>query len=179
LNAFGDAKDLVEGVLGNRALCVVLLMAALSASCSSPEGSSPTTPVAPTAGNPDASTNVDPELTFCVTETNRYRATLGLAALTRSNSLEAYAAVGAREDGLAHVPHQHFKSTNGGGIASAENEMNGFNQSLHGLIEQGLAGMWAEGPGGGHYENMRGRYSQLGCGVFVNGNEITVVQDFR
>ena len=168
----------------NRSLCVVVLMVAVTAACSSPEtsspeGSSPTTPLAPTAGNPDASTNLDPELTFCVTETNRYRATLGFAALTRSTALEAYAAVGAREDGLAQVPHQHFKSTNGGGIASAENEMNGSNQSLHGLIERGLAGMWAEGPGGGHYENMRGRYSQLGCGVFVNGNVITVVQDFR
>ena len=32
---------------------------------------------------------------------------------------------------------------------------------------------------GGHYENMRGAYSQLGWGVCVNGAEITVVQDFR
>jgi hypothetical protein len=47
------------------------------------------------------------------------------------------------------------------------------------VIQQGLAMMWAEGPGGGHYENMRGSYTQLGCGVFVNGNEITVVQDFH
>jgi uncharacterized protein YkwD len=163
----------------NRSLCVVVLTAALSASCSSPEGSGPTTPVAPTAGNPDASTNFESELNFCVTETNRYRATLGLAALTRSNALEAYAAVGAREDGLAHAFHQHFQSTNGGGIASAENEVRASNQSLHTVIGQGLAGMWAEGPGGGHYENMRGRFSQLGCGIFVNGNEITVVQDFR
>ncbi len=44
---------------------------------------------------------------------------------------------------------------------------------------QGLAGMWAEGPGGGHYENMRGPYTEVGCGVFVNGVDITVVQDFR
>jgi hypothetical protein len=28
-------------------------------------------------------------------------------------------------------------------------------------------------------ENMRGPYTQLGCGVFVNGTEITVVQNFR
>lgn len=162
----------------NRSLCVVVLMGALTAACSSPEGSSPTNPTAATPST-TSSTNLESELSFCVTETNRYRATLGLSPLTRSSALEAYAAVGAREDGLAHAPHQHFQSTNGGGIAFAENEMNGSNQSLHRLIEQGLAGMWAEGPGGGHYENMRGRYSQLGCGVFVNGNEITVVQDFR
>jgi hypothetical protein len=91
------------------------------------------------------------------------------------------AAAGAREDGLDHVGHQHFRSTNGGGIASAENELPWWpsNYAVHGVIQQGLALMWAEGPEGGHYENMRGRYSQLGCGVFVNGNEITVVQDFR
>jgi hypothetical protein len=47
------------------------------------------------------------------------------------------------------------------------------------VIEQGLAMMWAEGPGGGHFENMRGRYVEVGCGVFVNGSEITVVQNFR
>jgi hypothetical protein len=49
--------------------------------------------------------------------------------------------------------------------------------------------MWAEGPGGGHYENMIGDYASLGCGVFIathpglrpgaqDGDEITVVQDF-
>ena len=39
--------------------------------------------------------------------------------------------------------------------------------------------MWAEGPGGGHFENMRGPYKELGCGVFVNGPEITYAQEFR
>ena len=53
------------------------------------------------------------------------------------------------------------------------------NLSAHKLMVKGLADMWAEGPGGGHYENMRGPYTQLGCGVFVNGVDITFVQDFR
>ena len=120
------------------------------------------------------------ELIFCVAETNRYRATLGRAPLTRSSALEAYAAVGAREDGLTGQPaHQHFKRTNGGGVARAENEMWGSNLPVHTLLVRGLANMWAEGPGGGHYENMRGPYTELGCGVFVSGVEITIVQDFR
>ena len=116
---------------------------------------------------------------FCVTETNRYRATLGLKPLTRSSTLEAYAAIGAREDGLSGQHHQHFRRTSGGGVAVAENEFWGTNLALHTLMVRGLADMWAEGPGGGHYENMRGPYTQLGCGVFVNGVDITVVQDFR
>jgi hypothetical protein len=51
--------------------------------------------------------------------------------------------------------------------------------SVRAVIRDGLAFMWSEGPGGGHYENIRGPYMQVGCGVFVNGNEITVVQDHR
>ena len=46
-------------------------------------------------------------------------------------------------------------------------------------IRQGLADMWAEGPGGGHYENMRGEYTELGCGIYIEDGSITVVQDFR
>jgi len=115
-----------------------------------------------------------------VAETNRYRAALRLPALTQSSALETYAVAGAREDGLSHVAHQHFRSTNGGGMAYAENEIPWWaSTSVHSVIQEGLGMMWAEGPGGGHYENMRGPYTQLGCGVFVNGNEITVVQDYR
>ena len=120
-------------------------------------------------------------MTFCVNETNRYRATQGRSPLTRSGALEAYAAAGAQQDGLAQAPHQHFGSTNGGGLASAENELLAWSGAVHDVIQQGLAGFWAEGPGGGHFENMRGSYKdkELGCGVFVNGSVTTVVQDFR
>jgi hypothetical protein len=60
----------------HRRFCyVAVLTAALTASCSSPEGGSSTNPLAPPSG---ASTNLEPELTSSVTETNRYRATVGL-----------------------------------------------------------------------------------------------------
>jgi uncharacterized protein YkwD len=173
--------NLVIDMTNIRTLCVVALAAALTAACNSSDGSS-RNPVAPTPSNPQPSFNLEAELTFCVSETNRYRATLGLSGLTRSGALEAYAAAGAQEDGLAHAPHQHYRSTQGGGLlARAENEISAWpaTSSVHVVIQQGLAMMWAEGPGGGHYETMRGPYTQLGCGVFVNGNEITVVQDFR
>ena len=117
--------------------------------------SSPSTPTQPAP--PAASFDLQTELIFCVAETNRYRATLGLAPLTRSSALETYAAIGAREDGLTgQHTHQHFRRTSGGGIAVAENEFWGSNLTVHKLMVQGLAAMWAEGPGGGHYENMRG-----------------------
>ena len=104
----------------------------------------------------------------------------GLPALTRSSELEAYAAAGARQDGLAHQAHLHYKSANLAAKGIAENELPWWpGSSVRSVIQKGLAMMWAEGPGGGHYENIRGPYTQLGCGVFVNGNEITVVQNFK
>ena len=39
--------------------------------------------------------------------------------------------------------------------------------------------MWAEGRGGGHYDNLAGGYTQVGCGVFVQADRVTVVQAFR
>jgi uncharacterized protein YkwD len=127
-----------------------------------------------------AASTLPDDLAFCVTETNRYRARLGLPPLARSTELEALAAAGARQDGLAHQAHQHYKSAKLATKGIAENELPWWpGTSVRSVIERGLASMWAEGPGGGHYENMRGPYSTVGCGVFVNGKEITVVQNFR
>jgi len=46
-------------------------------------------------------------------------------------------------------------------------------------MREGMVQIWREGPGGGHYENLHGPYSVVGCGVFINGNEVRVVQHFR
>ena len=171
----------------------VVLTAVLAASCN-PPGSKPASPPPsrtprdieiPSSSSPPGKpsglpASFEQELEFCVNETNRYRATLGLPPLVQSRELEAFAAEGARQDGLAHKPHHHFKTANTNFVATAENEIPWWpGSSVRSVIEQGLARMWAEGPGGGHYANMRGPYSRIGCGVFVNGTEITVVQNFR
>lgn len=121
-------------------------------------------------------------LVYCVSETNRYRATIGAPPLVRSAELEAYAAGGARTDATARDAHSHFKSTSGG-MAVAENELPwwplGRFRTVQDVMRQGIAEMWAEGPGGGHYENLTGPYTEMGCGVFIHNGEITVVQDFR
>jgi len=144
-------------------------------------GSSPTAP-GPSGGigaPTGAASASEADLTFCVTEANQYRASIGKAPLTRSSTLEAYAATGAHDDGLAHTGHGHFHTAPG--VARAENEIPWWAHlaSVHEVMQQGLAQMWAEGPGGGHYENLRGPYTEVGCGVFRSGSEITVVQDFR
>jgi uncharacterized protein YkwD len=121
------------------------------------------------------------EKAFCVDETNRYRAMVGKPPITRSDALEAYADVGAQQDGTTGNAHGHFSATNGGGISFAENEIPrwpGGAGDVRQVITEGLALMWSEGPGGGHYENMIGNHAKLGCGVYVGGGAITVVQDF-
>lgn len=142
------------------------------------------TPTAPSAAagttTPASSANVDASVSFCTEEINRYRATIGLGPLDRAADLDAFAGQAAEHDGRAGVPHQYFRLTNGGGISRAENQLlrwKGY--GVNDVIRQGLAQMWAEGPGGSHYQIMAGKYAQVGCGIFKNGNEVNVSQDFR
>ena len=82
------------------------------------------------------------------------------------------------------MPHTHFRRTNGGnGTARAENTIPWWNMSRHGsvrsVIRSGLEQMWSQGPGGTHFENLRGQYTEVGCGIFISNGEVTVSQDFR
>jgi uncharacterized protein YkwD len=124
------------------------------------------------------------ELGLCVQRMNTLRASKGLAPFGRDATLERYAAAAARTDGLAHTPHRHARETrHGNGVARAENEilwwsLDGYG-SVEAIIEGGLDDMWRQGAGGAHYDNLVGPYKQAGCGIFVNRDEVTVVQAFR
>ena len=63
----------------------------------------------------------------------------------------------------------------------AENEALLWSQSgtIQDTIQQAIALFHAEGPGGGHYQNLEGPYTQVGCGVYIATGNITLVQDFR
>lgn len=157
-------------------LWVVSLIAVAATSCAR-EAASPSAPSSPPAAT-DLSLSAD--LSYCADEVNRYRATVGRPPLAVSSSLEAFAAEAAHVDGLAHQAHHFFAMTNGGGTSSAENEILwwvGF--GVQSVIQQGLEQMWESGPAGEHYDIMTGAFSQIGCGIFVNGSEVTVAQDFR
>jgi uncharacterized protein YkwD len=121
---------------------------------------------------------------YCVEEVNRLRATVGAPPLTRSERIDGFSNDAAHVDGEAHQAHTYFRMTNGGnGTARAENVIPWWKASQYGsvrtIIRQGLAMMWAEGPGGSHYENMKGSYTEMGCGVFISNDEVTVSQDFH
>ena len=128
----------------------------------------------------------DADKQFCLDETNRHRSANGKSALKRSSVLEVFADEGAQVDAQKKEPHSHFKAKNGGGVARAENEIPGWMgwtldafKDNRAIIQKGLQVMMDEGPGGGHYENILGAYTELGCGIYVNGKEVTVVQDFH
>jgi uncharacterized protein YkwD len=120
----------------------------------------------------------------CADVVNGYRAQAGRAALTRSDALERFAAEAAAYDAERGQAHAYFIATQGGGVAYAENEIPGWPLGADGsvltIIDEGTAMMWAEGPGGGHYDNMVGNYTEIGCGVFITaGDFVWVAQDFR
>ncbi|HSD89027.1 MAG TPA: CAP domain-containing protein [Kofleriaceae bacterium] len=132
-------------------------------------------------GNPGGS---DVPHQTCITETNLYRQMNGKAAVAWSQALETYADAGAMDD-FNTSPHHHFASTNGGGIAFAENEcpQQGNWQVPAGgdvsqVVKDCIAAFYSEGPGGGHYDNMMGPYAKLGCGIYQSGTKITILQDF-
>jgi hypothetical protein len=108
---------------------------------------------------------------------------VGAPALTRSTAIESYAAQSAMQDGTAHVAHEHVNQSPPSGTWG-ENEITWWPvvmyQSTREVIQSGLARMWDEGSGGGHYRNMVATlFTQMGCGVYIANGEITVTQDFQ
>jgi len=131
---------------------------------------------------PDESVNAT-SLEFCVQETNRLRTMNGRAAVERSKQLEEFANTGARIDHDG-PPHGHFRQARDSGVAFAENECRRWSLDQSGgdmnkLVALCIASFYAEGPGGGHYENLLGEdYRTVGCGIFQSGTSVTIVQDF-
>ena len=139
---------------------------------------------APPGGSPDAPAGMQTAKQVCVSETNRYRAMNSKPALVESTQLETYADTGAMVD-FGGQPHQHFSSTSGGGIAFAENECPhwGLQGDMSELVKSCVAAFYSEGPGSdyathGHYINMMGAYAKLGCGIYMSGGSVTIVQDY-
>jgi uncharacterized protein YkwD len=160
-------------------VCIALVFLIWCAACaSSPAGPSPA------AGDGTDASAYSGERTICVQVANQYRASVGKPALTRSAVLDEYATAAARTDGTVKIAHHHARTTNlGNGISKAENAILWWSLRYYGTVEsivrRGLDDMWKQGEGGSHYTNIVGSFTETGCGIFVNGDEVTVVQAFR
>ena len=113
----------------------------------------------------------------CVDEINRYRATLGLAPYARMQTSETCADGQAQSDSQTGQAHGAFTKCG----EYAQNECPGWPGATDKVIKDCLAMMWAEGPGGGHYENMRkASWRKVSCGLYTAPNgEVTAIQNFR
>ena len=134
-----------------------------------------------TARRADATVVTDDDLDFCAAETNRHRAQLHLPPVTRSVEVEAYAAAAARADHASQVAHSYTDGHHGDPGAFAENEAVRwpFTPPVQRVVAEAIAAFWREGPGGPHYENVRGDWRVVGCGVWTEQDTVTVVQHFR
>ena len=160
-------------------VCAAFLLSLLAAGCAG-------SPAAPstTAGASADSPAYSAEMSLCIQVTNQYRARVGKSPLTRSSVLEEYATTAARTDGTVKIAHHHARTTNlGNGLSKAENAILWWSLRYYGTVEsvvrRGLEDMWKQGDGGSHYRNLVGGFTETGCGIFVNGDEVTVVQAFR
>ena len=120
------------------------------------------------------------DLAFCASETNRYRASVGVGALAQAADLDAFALAAARSDHASGVGHDYFQA-NAIGLAAENMALRWpFGGNVRSLITAALAAFWAEGPGGAHHENMRDpRWRRVGCGIYIEGSQATLAQEFR
>jgi hypothetical protein len=114
---------------------------------------------------------------LCVDEINRYRATLGLGPLERASDREACANGQVAADASSGHWHGRFGACGD----AAQNECNASPTPAADMIKGCLHGMWSEGPGGGHYENMKSASAtKVWCGFYTTPNgDVWSVQDFR
>ena len=115
---------------------------------------------------------------ICVDKINEYRATLGLPPYQRWTDQESCSSGEAKSDSMSGSAHGAFGSC----TELAQNECPGWEGPPDTMIPKCLALMWGEGPGGGHYENMKGArgYTKAACGFFVKPDgSVWSVQNFK
>ncbi len=114
---------------------------------------------------------------LCVSTINELRATKGLTPYARWTAIETCADSEATSDGASNGAHGAF----GKCAEVAQNECPGWPGPPSTMIPQCLKAMWAEGPGGGHYEAMTSHlYTEVSCGFgTAPDGMIWAVQNFH
>jgi hypothetical protein len=113
---------------------------------------------------------------LCVDLINQYRATLSLPPYERWTSAETCVDGEAQADSQTGTAHSAFGTCK----ETAQDECPGWGGTLSDVITKCLKAMWGEGPGGGHYENMRSGRKRAACGFYVLPNgKVWAAQDFQ
>ena len=161
-----------------RASAWLLGAVALIACSSSTTRTAGTTAAGTDAGTSGSSTPTDTSAaSLCVSTINDYRATANLPAYARWDDNESCTAGQATSDGTTKKAHGAFGTCE----ENAQDECPGWPAPAEGMITDCLKQMFAEGPGGGHYDNMMStKYTKVSCGFATAADgSIWAVQNFR
>ncbi len=117
----------------------------------------------------------------CVDRVNTLRATKGLGPIPRLPSAEKCADGQGKKDSESGTAHSAFNDCVNqvqGWTSVAQNECPGYG-SVASTLSTCIDQMWAEGPGGGHYDNMVGGSAFMACGFYTTpGGKVWMIQDF-
>jgi hypothetical protein len=117
----------------------------------------------------------------CVDRTNQLRASIGLGPIPRLASAEACVDGQAKSDSVTGEAHGAFDACLDqveGWRGVAQNECPSY-PSVEAALGGCLDAMWAEGPGGGHYDNMTGDSTHTACGLYTTPQgKVWMIQDF-
>ena len=138
---------------------------------STPPGT-PTAPPLPVGSDPYARAR-----DMCVARINQYRQQRGVAPLARETQGEPCADEESGLDGRSNTAHGSFGHCGERAQDACPNYPGPVEQGLMQCLDQ----MLAEGPGGGHYDNMmNAKYTRAFCGfAALSGGRYWMIQDFR
>jgi uncharacterized protein YkwD len=122
------------------------------------------------------------DVQYTIDRINAFRASIGVAPITGNQQLHDFAVDGSQQLLNDHIPHQHFRehadagtlfTTDGFRSPAGENQGDprGWppRANVRAQIDEILAMMWAEGPGGGHYDNMANtQFLRVGVGLVLD-----------
>ena len=129
-------------------------------------------------GGGGASTPTDTSAaSLCVSTINGYRTAAGLPAYGAWDENDTCTSGQAASDSMTKAAHGAFGQCN----ENAQDECPGWPAPAEGMIADCLKQMYAEGPGGGHYDNMMSTdYTMVSCGfATASDGSIWAVQNFR
>ena len=119
--------------------------------------------------------SVDDLRKACLDAINQYRSSIGRSALTLKADAGACLDKQSADDGAVGGAHRNFGKCG----ESAQDECPGWGGDPGSAQAGCLKMMWAEGPGGGHYENMANpAYRQVACGYAQVGGKWWMIQNF-
>lgn len=120
----------------------------------------------------------------CLAKINEYRQQAGAPAMVLDDKLNAFAQAASTQLSQDHSPHAYFIANAGkcscGVMAENQGSPSGWPAGdANTQVDQILAAMMKEGPGGGHHDNIvNPKHKRLGVGAVGPGAKLFFTNDF-